>query len=118
MLLRSAAWTLVGGICGWACAREILRQRSDDDPLTPRQREILTLVGRGMSTKQIALEVGIAERTVDTHIKRARAALGAPTRAAAVATLRDQAVTPARPRRSAIRSSATTTSPTSSSNGT
>ena len=119
MFLRSAAWVAFGGVCGWACAREILRRREEDDPLTERQREILAMVGRGMSTKQIAREMGIGTRTVDTHIKRARTVLGAPTRAAAVATLGDrQAVTPARPRRSAIRSSAITTSPTISSKGT
>ena len=118
MSLRSAAWLAFGGLFGWACAREILRTRVDD-PLSPRQREILTLVGRGMSTKEIARQTGIGEQTVNTHIRRARAVLGAPTRAAAAAIASGaQAGTPARPRRSAMRPSAVTISATSSSNGT
>ena len=119
MSFRSAALVAFGGICGWACAREILHRRADDGPLSPRQREILTLVGQGMTSKEIARRSGIAEQTVNTHIRRARAALGAPTRAAAAAIASGgQAGTPARPRRSAMRPSAVTISPTSSSNGT
>ena len=73
-----------------------------------------------MSSKEIALHIGLSEETVKTHVKRAMNTLRAPTRAAAVATLlgRDYAATPARPRRSATRSSAVTISATSSSNGT
>jgi DNA-binding NarL/FixJ family response regulator len=37
------------------------------DNLTPRQREILQLVGEGKSTKQIALGLKISVKTVDTH---------------------------------------------------
>ena len=119
MSLRSALLVAFGGVCGWVCARKILRRRADDGPLSARQREILALVGRGMSSKQIARQTGIGEQTVNTHIRRARAALGAPTRAAAVAIASaGQAGTPARPRRSAMRPSAVTISPTSSSNGT
>ena len=119
MSLRSAALVAFGGICGWACAREILHRRTSEGPLSPRQREILALVGQGMSSKEIARRTGIGEQTVNTHIRRARMALGAPTRAVAAALVSGgQAGTPARPRRSAMRPSAVTISPTSSSNGT
>lgn len=35
--------------------------------LTPRQREILQLIAEGKSTKQIALDLRISVKTVDTH---------------------------------------------------
>jgi DNA-binding NarL/FixJ family response regulator len=37
------------------------------DLLTPRQHEVLRLVAEGYSTKQIALELGISAKTVETH---------------------------------------------------
>ena len=120
VVLRTTFWLAFGGIFGWAWASAALRRRADDHAITDRQREILALVGRGMSSKQIALHIGLSEETVKTHVKRAMNTLGAPTRAAAVAKLSGQsyAATPARPRRSATRSSAVTISATSSSNGT
>ena len=37
------------------------------DSLTPRQREILQLIAEGKSTKQIALDLSISVKTVETH---------------------------------------------------
>ena len=37
--------------------------------LTPRQREIGGLVARGLQDKQIAMELGISEETVNYHLK-------------------------------------------------
>ena len=37
------------------------------DLLTPRQREILQMIAEGKSTKQIALNLNISVKTVDTH---------------------------------------------------
>ena len=111
---------VAGGACGFAWARSVIARRRATSVLTDRQVEILTLVARGMSSKEIALYEGISANSVDTHIRRARVALGVSTRAAAAAAVsgRDQTAAPARPRRSATRSRATTTSLTSSSNGT
>jgi DNA-binding NarL/FixJ family response regulator len=36
--------------------------------LTTRELEVLRLVGDGKSNKQIALELGISERTARTHV--------------------------------------------------
>jgi len=37
------------------------------EPLSPREREVLQLVAEGRLNKQIALTLGIAERTVEAH---------------------------------------------------
>jgi len=49
--------------------------------LTPREREILDLVVAGLLNKQIALRLGIAERTVKLHRAHAMEKLGARTTA-------------------------------------
>ncbi|MDR2018667.1 MAG: LuxR C-terminal-related transcriptional regulator [Syntrophobacterales bacterium] len=42
---------------------------SNSEQLTPREREILCLIGRGFSNKQIGLSLNISIETVKTHIK-------------------------------------------------
>ena len=37
------------------------------DTLSPRQREVLRLIAEGRTTKQIAAELGISVKTVETH---------------------------------------------------
>jgi len=58
--------------------------------LTPRQIECLTLVAKGMTSKEIARELGLSARTVDDHVERARIKLGVPTRQRAAALYREQ----------------------------
>ena len=41
---------------------------------------MLGLIGRGFSNKRIALELGIAEKTVKTHVGHVLAKLGVPDR--------------------------------------
>ena len=41
---------------------------STPGPLTRREREVAELIARGRSNKLIALELGIAEKTVKTHV--------------------------------------------------
>ncbi|VEG27972.1 response regulator [Actinomyces howellii] len=53
--------------------------------LSPREREILEAVSRGLPNSQIAIELCIAETTVKTYLVRAFNKLGVDSRAAAVA---------------------------------
>jgi len=46
-------------------ARKSLRERYDS--LTAREKEIMLLVGHGLSSKQIANSLGISSRTVEVH---------------------------------------------------
>lgn len=64
--------------------------------LTQREAEVVRLVGSGRSSKQIALELGIAPKTVESYVEHARLKLGANNRsnlmarAAALGMLDDQ----------------------------
>ncbi len=53
------------------------------NPLTDRQREILTLVAQGLSNKQIAKALAVAENTVRVHVVRILKKIGAHNRAEA-----------------------------------
>jgi ATP/maltotriose-dependent transcriptional regulator MalT len=53
--------------------------------LTPRELDVLRLVARGLSDKQIAAALGLSEHTVHRHIANVLAKMGLPSRAAAVA---------------------------------
>jgi two-component system, NarL family, response regulator LiaR len=61
-----------------------------DRGLTGREREVLELVARGLSNKLIARELGIAEKTVKTHVSSILGKLGVTdrTQAALVAVRR------------------------------
>ena len=41
-----------------------------DDPLTSREREVAALVARGLTNRQIAMELSISEHTVANHIAK------------------------------------------------
>lgn len=52
----------------------------EPEQLTRREREVLELVALGHSNKRIALELGIAEKTVKTHVGHLLAKLGVTDR--------------------------------------
>jgi NarL family two-component system response regulator LiaR len=65
------------------------------DQLTPREREVLVLIGRGFPNKRIARELGLAEKTVKTHVGHVLAKLGVSDRTqAAVVAVRAGLVQP------------------------
>lgn len=59
------------------------RTRAGADPaaaLTPREREVLSLVAAGLANKQIARRLGITDRTVKAHLTSVFARLGVEDR--------------------------------------
>jgi DNA-binding NarL/FixJ family response regulator len=64
-------------------ASEALRERLTD--LTPRLRDVFSLVAQGLNNKQIADQLGITENTVKNHLKYVLAKLDARDRAQLVA---------------------------------
>lgn len=57
------------------------RTTPDPAPLTLRERDVAVLVARGLSNRQIAGELFIGERTVETHVSNILGKLGVATRA-------------------------------------
>lgn len=53
--------------------------------LTTREQQVAALVARGLSNRQIAAELVVAERTVDHHVEHILAKIGVRSRAAAAA---------------------------------
>ena len=57
------------------------RRRTTSEPqLTAREREVLALVGEGMSNRLIAKQLGIAEKTVKTHLTSVFTTIGVTDR--------------------------------------
>ncbi|CAN5236738.1 hypothetical protein BH18ACT5_BH18ACT5_13880 [soil metagenome] len=52
--------------------------------LTPREKEVLAGIGRGLSNSDLAEELFISDNTLKTHIKRVFLKIGARDRAQAV----------------------------------
>ena len=70
-----------------AVVRELVREVAGarrppaaDNPLTSREREVLGLIARGRANKAIAFELGVAEKTVKTHVSNILAKLNVTDR--------------------------------------
>jgi DNA-binding NarL/FixJ family response regulator len=81
LLAPSVTQTLIAAFAGQSRrARPAVSLRC----LTPREREILTLIGTGLTNTQIAADLFISENTVKTHVSRVFDKLGVHERVQAV----------------------------------
>lgn len=62
------------------------RNRFEDETLTTRELEVLTLAATGLSNRDLANALLVSEATVKTHLHHAFTKLGASNRQAAIAT--------------------------------
>ena len=67
-------------------AKQTKNAPSDAEPLTEREREVLSLVAEGYSNKQVAAELRICEGTVKNHLTCIMTKLRASDRTHAVVT--------------------------------
>ncbi|CAN5764872.1 LuxR C-terminal-related transcriptional regulator [soil metagenome] len=90
--LRGAALTAAGRAqriaheCGGAVS-PALREAAQPLPLTPREKEIISLVAQGLSNRQIADAMCVSVRTVEGHLYRASLRSGTANRTELVALL-------------------------------
>ena len=83
-----------GSLLHPAVAARLMKEIASD-PLTPREREVLALIGRGMPNKLIARELDVAEKTVKAHVSSILAKLGVTDRTqAALFAVREGLVGP------------------------
>lgn len=59
-----------------AVSKKLFRNQAPRPLLTPRESEILTALGRGESSKQIARDLGLSVRTVEAHRQSIKRRLG------------------------------------------
>lgn len=78
-----------------AALAEHARIRERLDSLTPREREVLALMARGMPNKIMAAELGISQRTIEIHRARVMEKSGAASLAQLVRMVLDRSGDPA-----------------------
>jgi DNA-binding NarL/FixJ family response regulator len=67
-----------------ALARGEVRSGQNIETLTEREREVLTLLAKGMTNKDIAQTLFLSVRTVEAHLRNVYGKLGVATRTEAV----------------------------------
>jgi DNA-binding NarL/FixJ family response regulator len=85
MLAPNIAYWLVSWFLDHQGAAPDAVQEPIVDSLTPREREVMSLIARGLTAEEIAVELTIGVATARTHIYRVRCKLGARDRAQVVA---------------------------------
>jgi DNA-binding NarL/FixJ family response regulator len=68
--------------------------RASDDPLTPREREVLHLLAAGLGNKEIAGRLAISDHTAKFHVSQILAKLNAVSRAEAVSIAMRRGIVP------------------------
>ena len=74
---------------------DVLMEReseNDADPLTPRERDTLSLIVAGKSNREIAQALGITPATAETHRKNLKKKLGIATTAGLIRYALDRAI--------------------------
>src|SRR5437773_10875229 len=61
------------------------RRRGSSHALTPRQVQIVELLGRGYRTREIARALNMSERAITAHITKLMAIFGVPNRTGLIA---------------------------------
>lgn len=69
-----------------------IAQHLGSEDLSPREVEILRRIAGGLSNKQIALELGVSEETVKTHLKSAFSKLHVSDRSHAIAIAMERGI--------------------------
>jgi DNA-binding NarL/FixJ family response regulator len=90
-MLKALEIVLAGGTSVPASAWEL----EEDDPegdelLSPRQKEVLRLIVAGLSNREIADQLAIAEPTVKVHVHKILKLLGVKSRAKAMVAARER----------------------------
>ncbi len=67
-------------------AEELRSRHPQAGALSPREREVLGLLAHGKTSAEVGVELGVAEETVQTHVRRSMAKLDARSRTQAVAS--------------------------------
>jgi DNA-binding CsgD family transcriptional regulator len=83
-LVAAGARMTVGELMDEACA-EPGSEETGDDPLSPREREVVELVGQGLTNSQIAEALFISKRTVESHVDHIKQKLGHVSRSQVIA---------------------------------
>ncbi|MBV9326179.1 MAG: response regulator transcription factor [Chloroflexi bacterium] len=80
----AAGETVFSAAIARGVTRRALGESGPETPLTPRERDVLFAAARGLGNKQIAAELGMSARTVQTHLTSVFAKLGVSSRTEAV----------------------------------
>lgn len=59
---------------------DIAAGESEMESLTPREREVVTLIARGFKYREVSEELGISQKTLETHMKHVFDKLGVASR--------------------------------------
>ena len=91
-LIEAVAVASSGGIAELPVPMNQHEERSPLDQLTPREFDVLVLLGDGLSGEAVASRLGITHNTVRTHVRNACATLGVRARRDALAMVADHCV--------------------------